>query len=39
MAESRAHHLHCAVDGPAMETCPHHGPLAEPATRSVPSAS
>ena len=32
------HHLHCAVDGPAMETCPHHGPLAEPATRSVPSA-
>ena len=24
------HHLHCAVGGPAMETCPRHGPL-EPA--------
>ena len=22
-----AHHHHCPVDGPAMESCPHHGPL------------
>lgn len=26
-----AHHHHCAVDGPAMETCPHDGPLARDA--------
>ena len=26
-AGPEVHHLHCAVDGPAMESCPHHGPL------------
>lgn len=26
-AEPGQHHLHCAVDGPAMESCPHDGPL------------
>jgi EmrB/QacA subfamily drug resistance transporter len=31
--DAAAHHMHCAVDGPAMESCPHHGPL-EPAGES-----
>jgi len=30
-AAPAAHHHHCAVDGPAMETCPHDGPLVRDA--------
>jgi MFS family permease len=28
-------HSHCAVDGPAMESCPHHGPAGERVGRPV----
>ena len=26
-AEPEPHHFHCAIDGPALESCPHHGPV------------
>lgn len=32
------HHLHCAVDGPALESCPRHGPLAGAAAGPARSA-
>lgn len=32
---SEPHHFHCAVDGPAMESCPHDGPAPEAAAPAV----